>query len=186
MWHWLYDDPRRFFLPGLAVGLLMLLLFRWAARAGRLSEIRVASALLLGLWFAFIFGASLIGPPNLAVRIPRGHFNLIPFGTLLATPGPSLFEVVGNVAEFVPLGVLLPLSSHRLTLGWTLLVGFSTAVAIEVSQYVFYSGRTPTIDDAILNSVGTALGWATWWLIGLLDEGRRDGAEDLRHHDGLD
>lgn len=85
--------------------------------------------------------------------------RLIPFSTMLELLHGDLWDliynVVGNLIWFVPLGVLL-----RRRRGWMVLAcGAALSACIEFSQYVLMTGVTD-IDDLILNAVGAWLGWA--------------------------
>lgn len=67
----------------------------------------------------------------------------------------GILNLVGNVAMFVPVGLLTPAAT-----GWrwgrTVLAGASTSVALEVVQV--FTGRSGDVDDVLLNTVGTGLG----------------------------
>lgn len=91
----------------------------------------------------------------------RRGISLVPFDDLVdATSwfGP-LFEYGGNIAFFVPLGMLAFILFQRVSrpvLVATLLgAGFS--LLIEVSQYIFALGYSD-IDDLLMNSVGALIG----------------------------
>jgi hypothetical protein len=77
---------------------------------------------------------------------------------LASAVSPSVaVRIVGfNVLLFVPLGVALRLRTRR----WAaiLAVVFATSVAVEVLQGVLPLGRTPNVDDIILNTFGGILG----------------------------
>ena len=70
----------------------------------------------------------------------------------------------GNLALLLPLGILLPLISHRFrTLKRVLLLALCLSVGIEASQFVlrfFGNLRAVDIDDVILNTLGACLGFA--------------------------
>lgn len=72
-----------------------------------------------------------------------------------------LFGYVGNVAFFIPFGVLLYFLLHRTsaarTLGFTALGGLALSLAMETAQYAFSLGFSD-IDDVIMNTIGAALG----------------------------
>ena len=105
------------------------------------------------------------------------HINLIPFGysfkcflyALDARSGLRAFcllNLLGNIALFLPLGILLPLISRRfLTLKRVLLTALCLSVSIETLQFVlrfFGNPRAVDIDDVILNTVGACLGFAVF------------------------
>ncbi|MBZ8177241.1 VanZ family protein [Corynebacterium sp. 3HC-13] len=84
--------------------------------------------------------------------------ELIPFEQIWTSTTwfSPIFDLVGNVLLFLPLGFLL---SCRIQ--WSLrkiiMVGAAFSFAIEISQFILGAGRTDT-DDFLLNTVGTALG----------------------------
>lgn len=88
--------------------------------------------------------------------------QLRPFVTIVAALASPfhrdfLIDVVGNTALFMPLGAslrLLGIRSRRANL-----VGALASAAIEVAQH-WIPGRTSSVDDVILNTAGTALGFA--------------------------
>jgi glycopeptide antibiotics resistance protein len=66
--------------------------------------------------------------------------------------------VVGNLLLFLPFGAALCL--RRLKLAAAVAVGFAFSVSIELTQLAVH-GRTTSVDDVVLNTIGTAAGWAT-------------------------
>ncbi|HEY0738347.1 MAG TPA: VanZ family protein [Herpetosiphonaceae bacterium] len=96
-------------------------------------------------------------------RLPIQMVNLIPFKTILAgiQRGGLLFNVnvLGNIVAFVPLGVLVPALSRRLSVPAAVLAaGAFVSVSIEVLQWLF-ARRVADIDDVILNVVGALMGY---------------------------
>jgi len=77
----------------------------------------------------------------------------------------TLAGAAGNVALFLPLGFLLPLLAPRLDrLGRTVAAGFLLSVAIELSQVAFPGVRRADVNDVLMNTLGTALGFLAWRL----------------------
>lgn len=72
-----------------------------------------------------------------------------------------LFDSLGNVAFFVPFGVLaFILFSHcRRPVFLTAAAGAALSLAIETSQFAFSLGRTD-VDDLIFNALGALVGAA--------------------------
>lgn len=64
--------------------------------------------------------------------------------------------LIGNVAMFVPLGLLLPLRWPQLTVSKALGIGVCVDLVIEVVQPVF--GRSFDLEDLICNTLGVLLG----------------------------
>lgn len=73
-----------------------------------------------------------------------------------------LFNILGNVAVFVPVGWLVA----ALTQGHfrrTVLTGFGISLFIEVMQLPL--NRTTDVDDLILNTTGAVIGWGCWRMV---------------------
>lgn len=108
------------------------------------------AASVLGILGATMLGGSTVG----------GSTNLVPGRTIveeLTSGNPlGLFNVVGNVALFVPLGWLLVLSTTRRHLVVAVVTGVGLSVIIELAQSLI--GRVSDIDDVILNGTGAVVG----------------------------
>jgi VanZ like family len=68
-----------------------------------------------------------------------------------------LLNVVGNVLLFLPLGAGLCLLGLRVRA--TILIAFSLSAFVEITQ-LFVPGRTTSVDDLLLNTLGALLGHA--------------------------
>ena len=76
-----------------------------------------------------------------------------------------LLNVIGNVAMFIPSGIILPIIYKRLdTFVKVLLAGGGISLCIEIIQLPF-SVRATDIDDLILNTVGVIVGYGIYALI---------------------
>ena len=75
-----------------------------------------------------------------------------------------LGENIMNVLVFVPVGLLLGLSSRSMTLLWALLIGVCLSVGIETLQLIFLRGFSE-FDDVMHNSLGCVMGYGVY-LIG--------------------
>jgi glycopeptide antibiotics resistance protein len=97
-------------------------------------------------------------PPHVVGEGRRGTAavlaSLVPFTEQW---GRTKLELVGNLALFVPLGVLgvLVLGSRRAV--WVVVAGAGCSAVIEVVQE-WLPGRVSDPVDVLLNSAGTALG----------------------------
>jgi glycopeptide antibiotics resistance protein len=96
--------------------------------------------------------------------------HLRPLQDVLAVFEPTLnlqrlFGVIGNVVLFAPLGAVL--RARGLELGQTVARGLALSFAIELTQLAI-PGRTTSVDDMLLNTLGVALGYllAARWLSG--------------------
>lgn len=102
----------------------------------------------------------------------RESLNLVPFRTIIEFTRPdhsaqAVRQLVGNVAMFVPLGVLLPAMNARFRRIKPLLTtALLASVAIEFAQLALLVSkiavRSVDIDDVILNTLGAAIGYGIW------------------------
>ena len=65
---------------------------------------------------------------------------------------------LGNIGWFIPFGFLLPMLLKRKNLFITMALGLLFSFFIETTQFVFYKG-VAELDDLILNTLGTAIGY---------------------------
>ncbi|MHA2854997.1 VanZ family protein [Paenibacillus lautus] len=108
--------------------------------------------LLLSYWMLWGFGRT---------TQPEYSYNLVPFLTM-ASYFPirgmdSLINIIGNIAVFVPFGVLIPLAFQvrfRKMLGFFLTGLF----LLEMIQLISRRGSLD-VDDFMLNSIGVTLGY---------------------------
>ena len=101
--------------------------------------------------------------------------NLKPFVYLFDYPTmrESLLNLVGNIAMFIPLGVVWPavfknLNTHLKVVS----AGVGMSLCIELLQLPFYD-RATDMDDLILNSTGFLMGYGLWCLYKRLRSPRR-------------
>lgn len=100
------------------------------------------------LWEALYHGISLGG----------GEVNLLPFSQGISPLGYALNLLLG-----MPLGFLLPLLWERLNRPGAILVsGLAFSLLIELSQLC--NLRATDVDDLIMNTLGTVLGWLAFRL----------------------
>ena len=93
--------------------------------------------------------------------------NLVPFVNILEYDSRRdlLLNLIGNVAMFIPTGVMTPLIYQKWD-GWkkTILFGFLLSLTIEIIQLPF-AVRASDVDDLILNTLGVAMGYGILSLI---------------------
>lgn len=120
--------------------------------------------ILLSVVMVIIFsltGVSPISGFNIEIRIDEISF--IPFrGIIEMLKGEltlhTIINILGNIIMFMPMGFLLPLLFSNLdSLKKTVAVGFGTSLLIEFTQLFLI--RATDIDDLILNTFGTMLGY---------------------------
>jgi glycopeptide antibiotics resistance protein len=118
-------------------------------------------AVVLGLTLLPVFGVDRQAPIEVHLEPFRTIRNALASG--IGSRDFALF--LGNIAIFMPLGVLLPILSGRRQI----LLVFGVAVAfsggIEVSQFILsellgFGYRIADVDDVIVNVTGALLGYA--------------------------
>lgn len=125
----------------------------------------ILALVLLALYLLVLFALTM-APTR---RLPIQMVNLIPFKTIMAgiQRGGLLLNVnvLGNIVAFVPLGVLVPALSRRLTaLAAVLSASAFVSISIELLQWLF-ARRVADIDDVILNVVGALVGYGCVMLL---------------------
>lgn len=89
---------------------------------------------------------------------PDELISFKPFFFLVDRYDGWLMNVIGNIAMFIPVGIVWPICFKELdTYKKTVLAGFGYTLLIEISQLICY-GRHTDIDDLILNTMGVAIG----------------------------
>ncbi|MFE0559797.1 VanZ family protein [Paenibacillus sp. NPDC058910] len=122
----------------------------------------IGYTMLLTYWMIWGFG-----------RTTQSEFsyNLVPFSTM-ANYFPirslaSLINIVGNIAVFVPFGVLIPVVFR---IRYVKMLGFFLVglFVLEMAQLISRRGSLD-VDDFILNSVGVTIGYG---LLGVIMKSR--------------
>ena len=156
-----------------AVIWLLVRLCVWIGR-GRVSWKREAVLLLMYLNLAVIlrfvfFPRALVDGHiqplvfDAAAMLPL-RVNLIPLAHLFqyGSVRDKIWNVVGNVAMFVPSGIVLPIVYKKLNRVWKVVaVGALISLCIELLQLPFAS-RASDIDDLILNTLGALVGYGIY------------------------
>lgn len=94
------------------------------------------------------------------------RINLIPIVNILrfATKKDMYINLIGNVALFIPTGILLPFLYKRLNNFFKVVgTGMLISLIIEITQIPIYD-RACDIDDLILNSLGVIIGYLIYLL----------------------
>lgn len=124
---------------------------------------------LAALLFAVIFLPSAPRPDD--GQSIWAAVNVVPLRSILGIlhekPRQFVLQVVGNVALFVPLGILLPALDERgRRLAATAAVALAVSVGIELAQLAIrlagLSRRLVDVDDVILNVTGACVGFLLW------------------------
>ena len=67
-------------------------------------------------------------------------------------------NIIGNIAMFIPVGIVWPICFGKLdTIRKTISAGAGLSLFIEVTQ-LFCLGRHTDVDDLILNTIGATIG----------------------------
>lgn len=95
------------------------------------------------------------------------RLNYKPFLYLFDYPTirEALLNLIGNIAMFVPLGIVWPGVFQRLnTHGKVIAAGLGVSLTIEVLQLPFFD-RATDVDDLILNTLGFVVGYGIYLLV---------------------
>lgn len=85
-------------------------------------------------------------------------YNLTPVVHLFDVYDDRLLNIFGNIALFIPVGIVWPLCFKKLrSIGRTVLACFGYTVCIEISQLFFFD-RCSDVDDVLLNTTGALIG----------------------------
>lgn len=122
----------------------------------------IGYTMLLTYWMIWGFGRT---------TQPEISYNLVPF-TTMASYFPirslsSLINIVGNIAVFVPFGVLIPLA-FQIRFRKMLAYFLTGLFVLEMTQLISRRGSLD-VDDFILNSIGFTMGYG---LIGVIMKSR--------------
>ncbi len=125
----------------------------------------------IGVWVLFIWALAVVQltffPMIVIFYDWASGVNLIPLASIRLflnhpVPGVAFDNLVGNVAMFVPLGMLLPLLFSRVrTWADVLWRAAVVSAAIELVQFVT-GARATDVDDVILNSLGALIGFGLY------------------------
>ena len=118
------------------------------------------------LWVLLVEYAFVVVCSTIICRKPMcfefDRLELTPFwiynSVLTHVPGVSVWDIVLNVALFLPFVFLVKLLAPSLSLIKILGLAIICSLIIETNQYVFEKGIAH-IDDAMHNVIGTAIGW---------------------------
>jgi Glycopeptide antibiotics resistance protein len=131
------------------------------------APINIKREILLFIFFEYI--VVLISLTLIVRSIWFGRVQLVPFQTIMRYVNGRTFTQTAfinlpmNIAIFVPLGTLLPLTWKNLKAFWKVfLISSAFIILIEFLQY--FIGRASDIDDYILNILGVIIGYVLYRL----------------------
>ena len=109
------------------------------------------------------FGAHLVDGKIDTLKIgatedPAVMISLKPFNFLTDRYDGWRMNLIGNIAMFIPVGIIWPICFHELdSIKKTVIAGFGFTLLIELTQLLCPERHTD-IDDLILNTIGVAIG----------------------------
>jgi len=110
---------------------------------------------------ALVAALLLIAVVTLSPRPGGTLVELVPLTDLREAVGERdlglLLKSVANVLLFVPFGAALGL--YDVSLRAALVAGSTLSSVVEVVQFAVVPGRTSSVDDVVLNTVGAVLGY---------------------------
>lgn len=131
-------------------------------RCGRILEWLFFILYIAALLY-FVFFAESLG----RVQTEQYRYNLVPFKEInrflqnwtYVGRKSVIFNIVGNVAAFVPLGMAIPMIGKGKP-GFVTVVLYTVclSISIELIQLVTKVGSCD-VDDVMLNTIGGMLGW---------------------------
>ena len=116
----------------------------------------------------------IIDKGGLISSIQSAKINLIPFAS------DGFFTYIMNIIMLMPLGFLIPyIWKNYRNIYKVAVIGFLFSFFIEISQIP--TNRAVDIDDLIMNTIGTVLGYAIWKGIGkvLFSKNEEKRTQDL-------
>ncbi len=120
-------------------------------------------AIILGMTLLPIFGIE----PNDPIIVQLTPFQTIVTAFDRGIRSRDFILLLGNIAMFVPVGILVPLLTGRRQLLPVFLVGLAFSGAIELTQLAIslllgFGYRTANVDDVITNVAGAVLGYVAF------------------------
>ncbi|MBZ6489021.1 VanZ family protein [Priestia aryabhattai] len=113
----------------------------------------------------FIIYLTIFPESSLCIGVKPGNVNLVPFHTIgnllfYHSFGDFIINNIGNIILFIPFGFLLSFKYKDInSLSKGILVGMAFSMLIETVQ-LFMENRWTDIDDVILNTLGTSIGYS--------------------------
>jgi glycopeptide antibiotics resistance protein len=116
----------------------------------------------IGLFLAVVYLVVLVKTVYLSRPfLSRDRVNMAVMGTW-GTTFRSHAYVIENLMLFIPFGILLPLCFPKARKSWIcILSGCLLSILIETVQWLTQRGNCE-LDDIIMNTLGTVVGWAIY------------------------
>ncbi|GGH84251.1 glycopeptide antibiotics resistance protein [Pullulanibacillus pueri] len=114
---------------------------------------------LLVLSILFILFFTFLPHSSLGIGVEKGHLNLNPLAMFhFASFSSFIINNIGNVMLFIPFGFTLSMRLPNQNKWRIVGIGCLLSMMIEITQ-LFMPNRCTDIDDVILNTLGTFLGY---------------------------
>ncbi|MFE0562571.1 VanZ family protein [Priestia megaterium] len=117
---------------------------------------------------------------SLGIGEGKGGINLVPFYTMRDllfhhSFGDFILNNIGNIVLFLPLGFFLPIRFRQIdNLPKSFLVGMLLSTSIEIVQ-LFMPNRWTDIDDVLLNTLGTGVGYSLFKALNKIEIYMKEG-----------
>lgn len=133
----------------------------------RISRVRMALCLLLAAYLTLVL--SIVGFPRITELTLDVSCSFVPFADIVTAGKRYIILSALNILLFVPFGMLVPLLWEKFrSLKKMTLLGLSASLFIEVMQ--LFTFRATDVDDLIMNTLGTMLGY--WIMSRMIRLGR--------------
>ncbi len=146
---------------------------RYYIKNKSINKLREVFINLFFIYFLILVNLTIFKFEELIINFDtRFYINYIPFVETIkrfrndfADIHISLYNVIGNILLFIPLGFCIPLFFNKKNkLSKVILYGFTASLTIEVLQ-LFTPYSITDIDDIIFNTLGTVIGFIIFNII---------------------
>lgn len=155
------------FIEVLSILIVLWLVYRFLVLSNR-EEKNLAREITINLFFLYamvLLGVTIFKDGYLYLNLNKKVINVIPLReTILMFMGNpmgfknSLYNVVGNIAAFIPLGIFIKLLNRKYKFLKVVFIGFLVSLSLEIGQY-FTVFNICDIDDVIFNTLGIIVGF---------------------------
>ena len=152
-------DACGYWLSGVIVAFIYVCLYTLIGKfeRKRIIPLKILSTFIFGLYLITIFSVTVSPMYGFHPYVDWSNVNLIPFQMIKEVKGNPL-NFFGNIFMFIPMGFFpLMMSKKYFKINRTIFLGFSFSLIIEVLQ--LFLGRGTDVDDLMLNTFGTLLGY---------------------------
>ncbi len=154
------------FIEVLSILIVLWLVYRFLVLSNR-GEKNLAMEITINLFFLYamvLLGVTIFKDGYLYLNFDKKVINVVPLREtiLMFTGNPmgvktSLYNVLGNIVVFIPLGVFIRLLNKEYKFLKVVFIGFLVSLSLEIGQY-FTVFNVCHIDHVIFNTLGIAVG----------------------------